>query len=579
MKNFLLFLFAACTLLSCKEKSETGSGDFGKMSDSLVNDYLAWRPQYGVYLGYHEYDGKMTDLSKASIDAELARLKMMDAKLSAIDSSTLSTRDFYDLQILQHGIKTEIFNMEELGIFTKNPMTYAGAIDANIYIKRAYAPIEDRLKAIIAMENQAPALYENAKANLLDTLAKPYVETAIQIARGSTAFLGGDLVTAIKDVKNDTLMSSFKAANKKAIDAINAYADYLEKEKLPKSHNRYAIGREKYQKMLTYNEGITLTPERILEIGLRELKKEQEIFNAAAKIIDPAKKPVEVYNDLQNEHPTAEKLLPDTRKTLESIRQYLIDKKIVTMPSEVRVKVEETPQYARETSTASMDSPGPFEKKSTEAYYYITPVNNKWTPKQQEDWLRQFNYFSNDVVTIHEAYPGHYTQFLHLNASSASRIEKIFASYAFVEGWAHYTEKMMLDDGFGNNGDAKHAAKYRLAQSGEALLRLCRLCVSVKTHCQGMTIDEGTKFFMDNWYQGDKPSRQEALRGTFDPGYLYYTIGKLQILKLRADYQKQEGANFSQQKFHDLILDNGMPPVRLLREVLLKDKSIWGDIL
>ncbi|MGZ3946327.1 MAG: DUF885 family protein, partial [Mucilaginibacter sp.] len=230
-------------------------------------------------------------------------------------------------------------------------------------------------------------------------------------------------------------------------------------------------------------------------------------------------------------------------------------------------------------STASNDDPGPFEAKATEAFYYITPVDSKWSPQQKEDWLRQFDYYTTDNITIHECYPGHYTQFMHLNASKATKIEKIFGSYAFVEGWAHYTEKMMADAGYGHNGDTIRAAKYRLAQSGDALLRLCRLCVSVKMHCQGMTVDEGTKFLMDNWHQGDKPSRQEALRGTFDPGYLFYTIGKLEILKLRADYQKQEGVNFSLKKFHDLMLDNGMPQIRLLREKLLKDKSTWGDNL
>jgi uncharacterized protein (DUF885 family) len=288
---------------------------------------------------------------------------------------------------------------------------------------------------------------------------------------------------------------------------------------------------------------------------------------------------VDVYHDLQKDHPTAENLIPEAKKNIEAIRQFLIDKNIVTMPSSVRVKVQETPQFARATGTASMDAPGPFETKATEAYYYITPVDPNWTAKQKEDWLAQFDYYTTDNVTIHEAYPGHYTQFLHLNASSATKIEKIFGSYAYVEGWAHYCEKMMADAGYGHNGDTIRAAKYRLAQSGDALLRLCRLCVSIKTHCQGMTVDEGTKFFMDNWYQGDKPSRQEALRGTFDPGYLFYTIGKLEILKLRDDYKKQEGANYSLKKFNDEVLDHGMPQIRLLREVMLKDKSIWGDVL
>ena len=575
----LALIFSGCSQFGAGTKAGNSDSSFQQISESFISGYLDWRPQEGVNLGLHMYDGKLTDLSKRSIDGELARLKEYDQKLSNIDTGSLSEKMLYDYRILRNAISSEIFDIEDIGAYTKNPMNYAGIIDVNVYVKRNFAPIEDRVRAIIAIENQAPQQLDNAKANLEDSLAKPYVETAIQIAKGSVAFLGADLVTALKDVKNDSLMANFQASNKKAMDALNGFVTWLEKEKLPKVHNRYAIGNENYRKMLLYNEGITLSPERILEIGMEELKKEQESFNTAARIINPNKKPVDVYNELENEHPTAVNLLPDAGKTLDSIRQYVVDRKIVSMPSEVRVQVKETPQYARETSTASMDTPGPFEAKATEAYYYITPVEPRWTPTQQEDWLRQFNYYTTNVVTIHEAYPGHYTQFLHLNASSATRIEKIFSSYAFVEGWAHYCEKMMLDDGYGNNGDTIRAAKFRLAQSGDALLRLCRLCVSVKTHCQGMSLDDATKFLMTNWYQGDKPSRQEALRGTFDPGYLYYTIGKLEIIKLRADYQKQEGADFSLLKFHNLLLDNGMPPIRLLRERLLKDKNSWDKLL
>ncbi len=583
LKSAILFLSCTIALSACKlnnpdKKAGSGDAGFQQLSDSFLLGYLSWRPQNSVSLGFHEYDGKLTDLSKGSIDGELSRLKDYKQKLESLDTSALSQKMFYDYRILKLAIESEIFKTEDLKIYTLNPMTYAGLIDINIYISRNFAPIEDRIRSIISIENQAKQQFDYAKANLVDSLAKPYVETAIQVAKGSASFLGADLVIALKDVKNDSLMAAFKASNIKAIDAINDFASWLEKEKLPKVHNHYAIGRENYMKMLLFSEDINLSPDKILEIGLEQLKKEQESFNAAAKIINPNKKPIDVYNDLENDHPAADSLIPSARKTMESIRQYLVDKKIVSMPSEVRVQVKETPAYARETSTASMDTPGPFETKATEAYYYITPVDPKWTIKQQEDWLRSFNYYTTDVVTIHEVYPGHYTQFLHLNASSATKIEKIFGSYAYIEGWAHYCEKMMLDEGYGNNGDSVRAAKYRLAQSGDALLRLCRLCVSVKTHCQGMTLDEGTRFFMDNWYQGEKPSRQEALRGTFDPGYLFYTIGKLEILKLRADYQKQEGANYSLEKFHDKMLDNGMPPIRFLRELLLTDKSTWNEI-
>ena len=584
MKKALLLFISTLTFFSCNqnktpETNQSGDAAFKKLTDDYLAGYLAWRPANGVGLGYHQYDGKVTDLSKESLAKELTRLKDFDQKIAATDTASLSTEMFHDFRILRSAVKNELFSFEGLGIYNKNPMTYAGAIDVSIYVKRNFAALENRVKSIIAIEKTAPQLFAAAKANLNDSLAKPYIETAIEVAKGSVDFLNSDLVKALKDVKNDTLMKAFTVANKTATDAINDFVTWLKNEKLPKATNKYAIGVANYKKMLLYNEGLVLAPDTILQIGLKDLKLEQDVFNAAAKTINPNKKPIDVYRDLQKEHPTAENLIPEAKKNLEAIRQFLIDKNIVTMPSTVRVKVQETPQYARATSTASMDTPGPFETVATEAYYYITPVDPKWTAKQKEDWLSQFDYFTTDNITIHEAYPGHYTQFLHLNASKATRIEKIFGSYAYIEGWAHYCEKMIADEGYGHNGDTIRAAKYRLAQSGDALLRLCRLCVSIKTHCQGMSVDDATKFLMENWYQGDKPSRQEALRGTFDPGYLFYTIGKLEILKLRNDYKKQEGASFSLKKFHDEMLDHGMPPIYLLREKLLKDKSIWKDVM
>ncbi|MEO8237121.1 MAG: DUF885 domain-containing protein [Flavobacterium sp.] len=585
-KIFILPIVLVFTLISCNKKQEnsdtaSGSGDeaFLKLSEEYITKNLEWNPQAGVSLGLHEYDGKLGNFSKTNLDRRIAVLKKFDQDFSAIDSATLSKRNYYDWKIIKSNVKNELFSFEDLKPFTKNPMVYAGAIDVNIYIQRNFAPIEQQIKSIISIEKEAPNFFKNAKANLQDSLALPHIKLAIDIARGSASFLGKDLLVALKGVKNDTLMKSFNEANQKAIAAINNFAVFLEKEKLPKANNKYAIGVNNYKKMLLYQEEIKLSPDEILAIGLKELKKEQESFNAAAKIINPNKKPIDVYNEMQKEHPTAQDLIPHARKNIEAIRQYLIDHKIVTMPSEVRVKIQETPAYARSTSTASMDSPGPFETKATQAFYYITPVDPKWTPKQQEDWLAQFNFYTTDIVSIHEAYPGHYTQFLHSNASKTSKIQKIFMSYAYVEGWAHYTEKMMIDEGYGNDGDPIKAAKYRLAQSGDALLRICRLCVSINTHCHGMNVDDATKFFMNNWYQGDKPSRQEALRGTYDPGYLFYTLGKLQILKLREDYKKQEGNNYSLQKFNDAMLDNGMPPIQILREILLKDERIWGAIL
>jgi uncharacterized protein (DUF885 family) len=552
---------------------------FYRLADTYLQGSLDWRPQLGVSLGFHQYDNRITDCSKASINAELQRLKDVDSKLGAIDTASLSSRGFIDYRLLWSDLQSSMFSIGEMRAYWQNPMTYTQAVDVNAYIKRDFAPLQDRLRSIIAVEKQLPGMYADAKANLDDSLPKPLIQTAIEISKGNAGFLRGDLVTALAPVKNDSLMAAFRTANQAAVGAINDYIHWLQTDRLPKSNERYALGEEKYRKFLAINELTDLSPERVLDLGLAELKRQQDAFNVAAHVINPRKAPVEVYHDMEKEHPTADSLIPDSRRHVEAIRQFLLDHQIISMPSEVRVLVKETPPYARETSTASNDDPGPFETKATEAYYYITPVNEHWTAKQKEDWLASFNYYTTDVVTIHEAYPGHYTQYLHLKASDANKFEKIFSNYAFVEGWAHYTEQMMLDQGYGNNGDSVKAAKYRLAQAGDALLRVCRLCVSVKMHCQGMTLEQGKKFFMDNWYQGEEPSRLEALRGTFDPGYLFYTLGKLEILKLRADYQRQEGSQYSLKAFNDAMVDHGQPPIRLLREILLKDRGEWGKPL
>lgn len=566
--------------------AQSSDTEYTSVAEEFIRGYLAARPLEATALGFHEYDGKISDYTRLSIDAELSRLKRFDDRLKKFDPAKLSPRNSIDLRILQAAISAQLFQIQELGIFDRNPMTYAQAIDINIYITRKFAPLEDRVRSIIAIEAQAPNIMIAAKTNLAAVLPKPYVELAIQIARGAAEFLKKDLVAAISDLKDDKLIAAFHRSNRKAVAALGDYATWLEKEKLPKTTPDFALGEEKYQRMLAQTEFVDLPPSKILEIGLQQLKQEQDVFAEAAKKIDPSKTPIEVFKQIQKEHPTAENLIPEIAKNLNQIRKYVLDHKLVKIPSEVRAQLKETPQYRRATTFASMDTPGPFEKRGTEAFYYVTPTEKDWPEEQKAEWLTAFNYYTTDVLTIHEAYPGHYVQFLHLNASSATKVEKIFGSYAFVEGWAHYCEKMMLDEGFGRSTkpepseeEIKRAAKYRMAQADEALLRLCRLCVSIKMHTQKMSVDEGTKFFQDNCYYEAKPARSEAMRGTYDPGYLNYTLGKLQILKLRDDYKAQEGDKFSLEKFHDQILGHGMPQIRLLREILLKDQSKWNEVL
>lgn len=585
-----LAVFSTAPAAPAERGSAVSETAFQKLAEDFVSGYLAWRPLTAVSLGLHQYDGRLTDFGRESLDAELRRLEGFDEKLASVHLQELRPDTANDLRVLRLTIASERFGFEDADEYRRNPMVYAGALDVNVYLKRDFAPLAERLKSIVAIENQAPGLFAAARTNLAAVLPKPQVGLAITIARSGADFLTKDLVEAVREVKDASLQTEFKQTNERAAAELRSFADWLEQERLPRATDDFALGREKYRRFLAAHEAITLAPERLLEIGMAELKREQEMFTNAAKVIDAGKAPIDVFQEIQRDHPKADALISDTRKNLEGIRQFLIDRQLITIPSTVRATVAETPSYLRATSFASMDTPGPFETKGAEAYYYVTPTESSWTEKEKDEWLTAFNHYTADVVSIHEAYPGHYVQFLHLNASPVSRAQKIFGSYAFNEGWAHYCEQMVLDEGFGgtmppvaggsaSNAAAIQAAKYRLAQSDEALLRICRLCVSIRMHCQGMSVEDGAKFFRENCYYEAKPAMQEALRGTYDPGYLFYTLGKLELLKLRRDYKAQEGAGYSLKKFNDAVCDHGQMPVRFLRDLLLEDKSLVDAIL
>src|SRR5437773_8202113 len=495
--KLLLFIFLLTLCFSSAAlAAQAEDAEYEAVAEEYIKTYLAAHPLEGTALGLHEYDGKISDYSRLALDADLSRLRRFDDRLAKFDPSKLSARQSIDLRILQAAVKKNLFEIQDMSIFERNPMVYARAADVNVYIKRNFAPLEDRVRSLIAIESQIPNILIAARTNLNEQLPKPFVELGIQIAKDSADFLKKDLIAAVSGLKDEQLRVAFQEANRKAANALNDYAAWLEREKLPKTLLDFALGEEKFGRFLAQTELVDLPSQKVLDIGMAQLKAEQQAFADAAKKIDPNKSPIEVFKQIQSEHPTPDKLISDVGKDLDKIRKYVLNRHLVGIPSDVRAKVKETPQYLRATSFASMDTPGPFEKRPTEAYYYVTPTENDWPEKQKQEWLTAFIYYISDVVPIHEAYPGHYVQFLHLNASPASKVEKIFGSYAFIEGWAHYCEKMMIDEGYGSptgatptEEDVKRAAKYRMAQADEALLRLCRLCVSIKMHTQNMSVD------------------------------------------------------------------------------------------
>jgi hypothetical protein len=336
---------------------------------------------------------------------------------------------------------------------------------------------------------------------------------------------------------------------------------------LPRSTGSFAIGAENYRRKLLYDEMVETPLAQLIAEGERELRRTQEEMRLLAEEIAPGKGISAALRAMGREHPTADGLVGDTRAELDRIRAFVRTQNILTPPQSENLKVAETPAYARSTSFASMDSPGPFERVATEAYFYVTPPDAQWDERRKEEHLSFYNRYSLPVISIHEVYPGHYYQYLALKRQP-SRIRTALASASFVEGWAHYSEQMMLDEGFGGNNP-----KLRLAQLNAALLRLCRYLVGLRLHTQGMTYEEGVEFFMREGYQERVNAEREARRGTEDPTYLVYTLGKMQILKLREEYKRRMGASFNLGAFHDRLLSYGMPPVKIIRLAMLGETN------
>ena len=540
---------------------------FAEFVDAYYKAQFAWDPGSATYAGIHDFDDKLPDLSHGAITTRIQRLRLFAARLEVIrKEAKLSDADAIDAEVLDAAINAERLELGTVMDWKRNPVVYVGkpaeAIDQ--LMKRSFAPPADRLKLIIGRLKMAPALIAAMKANV-ENPPKEFADLGLIVAKGSVEFFKGDLAVWAKEAaKGDAkLFEAFEAANKPVIEAFQDAVGFIEKELLPKAQGKYAIGAKAFIEKLAYEEMLDIPLEKLLAIGEANLKRDRELFIATAKKIDPKATPEAVLAKLTEDFPKPDDLVGATRSTIERTRKFLIDKKICTVPSEVRPTIAETPPFMRTGGFASMDTPGAYETKATEAFYYVTPPEKEWDALKKAEHMRQFNKTGLDVITIHEAYPGHYLQFL--NAKQyPTKVRKLYTCGTNVEGWAHYTEQMIIEEGYGN-GDPK----YLLAQLSEALLRDCRYVVGIKLHTEGWTVEQGKKFFVEQGFQEPEVGFQEARRGTYNPTYLYYTLGKLQIYKFRDDYKKAKGKDFNLMQFHDDFVKQGGLPIKLIRKIML----------
>lgn len=523
--------------------------------------YFPYSPTAATSAGVHKYDVQLEDYSRKGIEQRVSALKKFEAEFARLPSND-------DRNLVLNSIRAELLELETVRGWERDPDKYSSGItySAFVIMSRTFAPPEVRLAPLIARERLMPRVFSEAKTNLKNP-PKVFTEVAIEQMPGNISFFEKDVPLAFNAVKNPTLLAEFKSANDAVIAALKDYEQWLKTTLLPRSKGDFRIGAKTYAKKLQLEEMVDTPLDRLLEIGYADLHANQKKFADVAASIDPNKTPQQILKEMESDHPAPDKLLDAFRDTLGGLRDFIATRKIVTIPSPVPPILEETPPFMRALTFASMDTPGPYETVAKEAFFNVTLPEKEWPAERVTDFMAAFNRGTILSTATHEAYPGHYVQFLWMQQVE-SKVRKLLGARTNAEGWAHYTEQMMLDEGY-TNGDSK----MRLGQLQDALLRDARYIVGIEMHTGKRTFEQGVEFFEKEGYQTHDVALRETKRGTSDPTYLYYTLGKLQILKLRDDYRKKKGAEFTLEEFHDSFMKQGWPPIKIVRKALLGDDS------
>ena len=540
-----------------------GNPALDQLSQHLIREHWDFYPTAGSRIGHHQYDGQLPDLSPGRITRRKEELHRGLAQLSGLAPASDSPTRRLSRRLLELFLQRELFILAELRPTENNPMRQVGYLNVGSYVKRDYAPLADRLRSATQVMEQVPDFLESLRQSLSPQVGQAVLDMSVESYSGMARFYRVDLDQSDAVRNERAILTQFDAARERAAQALDRFAETL-RARRSQAPADFAIGSALYSAMLAHGEAVAVPLRDLIELGQANLNQNLEQLRERCETLAPSKSVAAIVAEIGKNHPKPASLIPETRDMLEDIRQSLLDLDLISLPAEDRCQVIETPTYMR-YAFAAMDSPGSLEERATESFYYVTPVEDDWTPQQQEEWLSNFNYDTLKIISIHEVYPGHFVHHLHNRyGPPLPLVNRVASSYAFTEGWAHYTEQMMLETDYGRGQTALH-----ITQLLEALVRNCRYLCALWMHTQGMTVDEATRFFMDHAYMEELPAQREALRGTFDPGYLNYTLGKLMILKLRDDYRREQGSAYSLRGFHDRLLSYGAPALPLVREAML----------
>lgn len=525
-------------------------------TDRFIEDYFRLNPSFAVYQGRHEYDGVLADWTTDGIAAQIAFLKNTIAVAQKMDAAQMTAEERFERDYLIHVARGELFWLEDADAPRTNVTWYFdNGLDPNVYIARPYADAETRMKAFIKYARAIPQAVQQIRTNLQTPMPISFVNYAIPGFKGFADYYTGDAKAAFASVRDAALQAEFDAAARDAASAMNGMATWLEGQKKTATTN-FALGPERFSRMLSATEGVDVSLDELEAVGRADLKRNQDALKSECARFAPGKS-IAACMDLMNSRKSDAGPVAEAREQLPVLRQFLVDNNIVSIPGTEQAQVEESPPYNRQNS-AYIDIPGPYEK-GLPSVYYISPPDPSWDAKTRNAYVPG----TKDLLftSVHEVWPGHFLNFLHANRSK-SIFGRVFVGYAFAEGWAHYTEEMMWDAGL-NKGDAET----HIGQLSNALLRNCRYLSAIGMHARGMTQDQSRQLFIKECYQDEGNARQQSARGTYDPAYLNYTMGKLMIRKLREDWTGGDRTKWK--AFHDTFLGYGGPPIPMVRGAMM----------
>jgi uncharacterized protein (DUF885 family) len=552
---------AAAMLPACGRTSEnaavTGGANWASVRDALIEEYLAAHPVFAVVAGRHEFDGRLPDWSAEGISNEIRRLHGARERANGVPDATLSNAQRFERDYLVARFDRDLFWLEVAEAPFTNPAWYLDWIVDNLdpapYLTRTYAPLDVRMRAYTTYAQAVPQAADRIRANLRTPLARPLLERGVSAFQGYADFYRTDVPRIFAGVADAALQKAFSDANAGAARAMGDLAAWLESQRATATGS-FALGADRFARMLHMTEGVTTPLSDLDAAGRADLARNQDALRVACRRYAPGET-IQACIARMNANKAKGGVVEGARAQLAVLRRFVQDAIVATIPGPEEANVDEAPPYNR-ANFAYIDIPGPFEK-GLPATYYIAPPDPSWTPAEQRDYLPG----QADLLftSVHEVWPGHFLQFLHSNRNP-SLVGRLFVGYAFAEGWAHYAEEMMWDMGLGGGDPETH-----IGQLTNALMRNVRYLSAIGLHTKGMTVEESERMFRAEAFTDAGTARQQAARGTYDPAYLNYTMGKLMIRKLRDDWTASRGGRKAWRQFHDEFLTYGGPPIPMVR--------------